>query len=110
MLSWRRLARLPQWLFPRASAANRPRRRPLGFSEGGGWDVAVASNGKALLDGQFLGSGWVNLRQLDLATGAITNASGLGSVRQNTLIARGGDRSLLFLTESNISSGPLHTY
>src|SRR5205085_10002034 len=52
---------------------------------------------------------------IDLATDAITTrtddpGSGFGSVRQNTLITRGPDRSLFFLTESNISSGPAFTY
>jgi sugar lactone lactonase YvrE len=85
-------------------------------AEGGSWDVAAAADGKALADGMFEGSGWVPVRQIVLATDAIsirTDAPGsgpAGEVRQNTLIWRSADRSLLFFTESNISSGPIFTY
>ncbi|MBD3561778.1 hypothetical protein H6S82_23460, partial [Planktothrix sp. FACHB-1355] len=36
--------------------------------------------------------------------------SGFGEVRQRTHISRSADRSFFFLTESNISSGPIFTY
>ena len=51
------------------------------FGEGGAWDVAIGSNGLALVTTQFEGSGWTPLRQIDLSTNAITirtDASGLG--------------------------------
>jgi sugar lactone lactonase YvrE len=88
----------------------------LSFYEGGTWDIGVANNGKALFTSRFEGSGWVPLRQIDLTTGAITartdapGSGGGGQVRQDTNISRAGDGSLLFLTESNISSGPILTY
>jgi sugar lactone lactonase YvrE len=88
----------------------------LAFYEGGTWDVAVTNNGTALFSTQFLGSGWVPFRQLDLNTGAITirtdtpGSGGGGQVRQNTYINRSADGSQLFMTESNISSGPIFTY
>jgi DNA-binding beta-propeller fold protein YncE len=80
------------------------------------FDVAIGPNGKALADEEFEGSGWVPLSQIDLSTDTLTTrtdapgSGGGGSVRQNTLITRGPDRSLFFLTESNISSGPAFAY
>ncbi len=88
----------------------------LSFYEGGTWAVSIANNGKALFTSRFEGSGWVPLRQIDLTTddfAARTDAPGSGGggqVRQDTHIRRGGDRSLLFLMESNISNGPIFTY
>jgi sugar lactone lactonase YvrE len=88
----------------------------LSFYEGGAWGLAIANNGKALLDSKFEGSGWVPLRQIDLSTDTITartddpGSGGGGQVRQDTHIRRGGDRSRLFLLESNISSGPIFDY
>ena len=37
------------------------------FGEGGAWDVAIASNGLALVTTQYQGSGWTPLRQIDLS-------------------------------------------
>jgi hypothetical protein len=79
----------------------------LSFYEGGTWAVSIANNGKALFTGRFEGSGWVPVHELDLGTGVITNRQ---DVRQDTHVRRGEDRSLLFLMESNISNGPIHTY
>jgi sugar lactone lactonase YvrE len=79
----------------------------LGFYEGGTWDIAIADNGKALFDSRFEGSGGVQLHELDLATGVITNRQ---SINQDTHIRRGADGSLLFLTQSNSSAGPILTY
>jgi sugar lactone lactonase YvrE len=75
--------------------------------EGGGWEVAVANNGNAFFSSRFQGSGQVQLRQLDLATGTITNRQ---AINQDTHIRRAADGSLLFLTESNSSAGPILTY
>src|SRR5262245_74118 len=66
------------------------------------------ASGKAFFDSRFAGSGWVPLHQIDLSTDAITVR--LPSVRQDTHLHRGFDRSLFFLTESNISSGPIQAY
>jgi hypothetical protein len=87
----------------------------LGFYEGGGWGLSIASNGKALVDSRFEGSGWVKLRQIDLATDTITirdDAPGIirGQIPQDTHIRRGGDRSRLFLLQSNSSNGPISDY
>ncbi|MEM7555851.1 MAG: Ig-like domain-containing protein [Cyanobacteria bacterium P01_A01_bin.84] len=84
-------------------------------NEGGAWDVKIASNGKALVTTDFEGSGWTPLRELKLSDDTLsqpTNAAGSSGneVRQNTDIARSTNRNLLFLTEANISSGPIFTY
>jgi ribosomal protein L24E len=79
----------------------------LSFYEGGTWAVSIANNGKALFTGDFEGSGWVPVHELDLATGVITNRQ---AVRQHTHVRRGEDRSLLYLMESNTENGPIHTY
>jgi hypothetical protein len=84
--------------------------------ETGAWDVAISSNGLALVTTQFGGSGWTPLRQIDLATNAIstrTDSTGSGSggtVRQNTQIHHSADGSRLYFLESNVSSGPIFTY
>jgi sugar lactone lactonase YvrE len=79
----------------------------IGGGEAGGWDVAVANNGKALLTALFNGSGAVPLHELDVASGTITNRQ---TISQATHVRRAADGSLLFLTESNSSSGPILTY
>jgi hypothetical protein len=90
----------------------------LAFGEIGSFDVALGANGKGLFDGSFGGSGFVPLRQVDLATDTLstrTDDPGIGpgatpQITQNTMIHRSADRSLFFFTESNISSGPIFTY
>jgi hypothetical protein len=88
----------------------------LAFGEGGAWDVAIASNGLALVTTQFQGSGWTPLRQIDLSTNVITvrtddpGSGGDGMVRQDTQIERSADGTRLFFMESNDSGGPVFTY
>jgi uncharacterized delta-60 repeat protein len=88
----------------------------VAFGEAGAWDVAISANGKGLVTTQFSGSGWVPLHQLDTSTDTLSvrtddPGSGFGGeVRQNSLLARSADRSLLSLTESNISDGRAMTY
>jgi hypothetical protein len=79
------------------------------FGESNAYDVAVVGQ-RALFTTQYSGSGWTPLRNIDLATGAITTRTDLNSVRQNSVLSRAADGSGLFLTESNISSGPIHYY
>ena len=84
--------------------------------ETGAWEVAIASNGFALVTTQFGGSGWTPLRQIDLTTNFIntrTDAPGSGpggTVRQNTQIHHSADGTRLYFLESNISSGPIFTF
>lgn len=88
----------------------------LEFFESGAFDLSIAGNGRAFFTTDFAGSGWTPLREILLATDTIQKrqdapgSGGLGQVRQRTQIARSADRSLLFFTESNISSGPAFTY
>jgi len=84
--------------------------------EGGSWDVSIGSDGLGLMTTVFQGSGWTPLHQLDLSTDTLTvriddpGSGGRGQVRGDTLIRRGAGRGLLFLTEADISSGPIFTY
>jgi hypothetical protein len=79
--------------------------------ENGAWAVAISANGKGLFDTRIAGSAFVPLRQLDTSTDTLSiRSDGPGSVTQNTNLRRGADRSLLFLTLSNISTGPIYTY
>src|SRR5882724_1697872 len=82
------------------------------FGEGGAWDVAIASNELAFVTTVFDGSGWTPLRQIDLATNAITirdDAPG-GELSAPTQIHRSANGTRLFFMEGNISSGPVFTY
>ena len=86
------------------------------FGEGGAWDVAIASNGLALVTTQYLGSGWTPLRQIDLVTDTITTrtdapgSGGGGELSAPTQIHRSADGTRFFFMEGNISSGPVFTY
>lgn len=88
----------------------------LASNEGGGWDVAIGSNGLALMTTKFNGSGWTPLRQIDLTTGTIsvrsdTPGSGSGNqVRGSTFLDRSFDRELVYIQEWNSSAGPAFTY
>ena len=81
------------------------------FGEGGAWDVAIALNGLALLTTQYQGSGYTPLRQIDLATNAITTRGDApGIIWVPTQIHRSADGTRFFLMEGNISSGRVFTY
>jgi hypothetical protein len=82
----------------------------LNCSEYTSYDVVVISNTRALFTSRFNGSGWVNLRELDLTTNGITIRADNSSIRQDTLVSRAADRSRTFFGESNISSGPIFSY
>ena len=84
----------------------------LEYAVGGGevnsFDIAIFDQGFALFSGKFSGSGWVPIRQLDLATNAITTrAAAPTSVRQNTNIYRSEDRQHGLVAEANASNGPV---
>lgn len=89
--------------------------KAFGDAEGGGWDVAIASSGLALATTAFNGSGWTPLRQIDLATNAITvrtdnpGSDTRGDVDLATL-RRSADRSRIFVFELGISSDPIFSY
>ncbi|MEM8874210.1 MAG: hypothetical protein AAGD32_08105 [Planctomycetota bacterium] len=83
------------------------------FGEGGIWDFAATADGKVLADGEYRGSGWVPVREIDPVTGSfqiLDIGSGFGEVRQRTGMSRSADGTLIAFSESNISSGPIFTY
>jgi hypothetical protein len=80
---------------------------PLDFFEGGTFMVAWGADDRVLVTSTFNGSGWVPLRRYDPAT---HHTDVLGSVRQSTMLTPNADRTTIGLAESNISSGPVHSY
>src|SRR5688572_10647809 len=79
------------------------------FGETNAFDVAVFAS-KAVFTTSYGGSGWTPLREIDLATGAVSVRGDVVDLRQNSILSRAGDRSEMFLTEANISSGPIRHY
>jgi hypothetical protein len=91
---------------------NYTRNKTLG--ETGGWDVAIGSNGLALVTTQGDGSD-TPLRQINLSTNAISTRAAPGGAPLNALpastrIARSADRTRMYFVEQNLSSGPVFTY
>jgi hypothetical protein len=84
----------------------------LDSGEGGAWDVAIASNGLALVTTRFSGSRPTPVRQIDLATNVISirNDTPGAVVWAPTQIHRSADGTRFFFMEGNISSGPVFTY
>ena len=76
--------------------------------DGAFFDVAILADGRALLSRSFNGSGWVNLRTLNLDTGTYTTLS--GSVRQDSVLSLSDDRRLILIGEPNISSAEMELY
>jgi hypothetical protein len=83
----------------------------------GGWDVAIGSNGLAMVTTQFAGSGWTPLRQIDLSTNAITirtdapsSGYGGGYVQGPTQVHRSADGTRFLFMEQDDSGGPFFTY
>ena len=84
----------------------------LEFTEVGGWDVAIGSNGLAVVSTQSWASAYTPIRQINLRTNAITiryDTPGFG-VSSPTQIHRSADGTRLFFMEGSISSGPVFTY
>ena len=94
----------------------------LESGEAGAWDVAIGSNGLALVTTQYAGSGWVPLRQIDLTTSAISirmdvpGSQGphpgeeFSTIRGNTQVHRSADGTRFYFLESDSSNGPAFTY
>jgi hypothetical protein len=91
--------------------------RSLG-GDAGGWDVAIGSNGLALVTTQalFIGCG-SPLRQIDLATNIVSirhddpGCGALGAVAPDTQIHRSADGTRFFVREGNFfSDGNIFTY
>lgn len=77
---------------------------PRAFGEGGTFAAAYGSDGSALITSDFLGSGWVPLRQYNSKTGTTTE---LASVTQRTMVSASADDNIIGFAESNISSGSI---
>jgi Ca2+-binding RTX toxin-like protein len=71
------------------------------------FDVAVLSDGKALLTQDFSGSGWTRLKLLDPATGQYTPGA---DVRQSSVLSASANGETIFIAEPNSSGGPLNIY
>lgn len=84
------------------------------FSEGGSYDVAIASNGIAFVTTHFEGSGWTPVRQINLANNAISIRNDVPGSNGNQVteaqVNRSSDGSRLYFLEGDISSGPVFTY
>jgi len=85
------------------------------FTETGSWDVVAMNNGKAFFTADFVGSAWVPLHELDLATNTIVNRpsstfSGFNGVRERTWLFRNHDASVMLGLESDSSGGPAFSY
>ena len=95
---------------------NTPRRiewtRDKNSYEGGTFSVAFTASGKLLVTSSFEGSGFVPLRSVDPATGAITSLTPLRLdwLCQDTMLCASGDRKVVAFAESNISDGEWGTY
>jgi hypothetical protein len=88
----------------------------LEHSEGGGWDVAIAANGVALVStrGRW-GSADTPLRQIDLGTNAITvrtdaPGSGFNNEVSEAKIYRSADGTRLLFMELGFTPTPVFTY
>jgi hypothetical protein len=73
------------------------------------------NNGKAFFTTDFVGSAWVPLHELDLATNTIVDRpsstfSGFNEVRQRTWLYRDANHSVMLGLESNSSAGPVFSY
>jgi hypothetical protein len=85
-------------------------------SESGGWDLKIASNGKAFLTVKTDGvAQWVGIHQIDLTSDTISNRFDVpgtdgSAVGSNTLMSRSADRNVVFFQEGDNSSGNIFTY
>jgi uncharacterized delta-60 repeat protein len=80
----------------------------LASGESGAWDVVVGSDDRVYFSTHYAISGATDIRVIDTANGAISVV--LSDYSYDSLIARGGDRSLLMFTQVGNSSGTLLLY
>lgn len=88
---------------------------PRAFQEGGTFTVAYGADNRVLVTSTIEGSGWAPLRRLDPATGAWSDLKNLftdfpNQVRQDSMLAASGDRSVVAFAEASSSSGPFGRY
>jgi hypothetical protein len=84
----------------------------LEFAEAGAWDVAIGSNGLALVSTQSRFSGQTPIRQINLRTNVIITRQDTPGrvVWAPTHIHRSADGTRFVFMEGNISSAPAFTY
>ena len=73
-----------------------------GSYEGGTFTVTYGGDGTIFVTSRFEGSGWVTMRRYDPVTQTTT---GLGTVRQDTMIKASADGNTIAYAESNTSGG-----
>lgn len=76
----------------------------LASSEYGAWSMAWVGSDDLLVSGRFSGSGWADLRRVNVNTG---QGQILNDVRQDSMLAVDPTRTHVVVAESNISSGPV---
>lgn len=81
-----------------------------GFTSATGafYDAAVLANGQVLLSQRYNGSGWINLKTLDLDTGVYAPTT--QSVRQDSVLSLTADRTRVLVGEANISNAQIDLY
>jgi hypothetical protein len=84
----------------------------LANGEAGAWDVAIGVNGLALFTTDFAGPGFTPLRQINLATNAVSVRSDVpnGQVLQETQVHRSADGRRMYFSGIADSSTPVFTY
>ena len=85
---------------------------PLQFLDGDAWDLAMLGTDRALFSSSVLGSGSAAVRQINLATDAITlsGTGASGDSINNAELARGGDRSAVFISDRAVSGNPVKRF
>ena len=76
--------------------------------EGGSFTVAYGGDGVLLVTTQYNGSGWVPLRRIDPASGAVTVLQ--SSIGQDSMLSASADGRFVAIAQSNDSSGPVSIY
>ncbi|MHB9881188.1 DUF4114 domain-containing protein [Pacificimonas sp. ICDLI1SI03] len=82
--------------------------KTLNGYDGAFFDVAVTAQGKALLTGDFLGSGWVTVREFDPVAKAFTDLS--LSVRNHSALVEDLSGDLILIPEADTSDARLTSY
>ena len=84
--------------------------------EDGAWDLAIGSNGLALVTTQSANLNEIPIRQINLTTNVISIRSDVpgsgfgGEVEEKTHMHRSADGARFFFVEGNLSTGPVFTY
>jgi hypothetical protein len=84
----------------------------VGQFEDGSYDIAIGSEGIALITGSYSGSGWVPLHVLDTSTDTITvrpDVLGQSTINDDVRLIRSYDRSTIWLI-NNSSDGWIGVY